>query len=271
MSDQNFEWRYLENDKSFFKNLKTGFHHFERSFIVEIIIFYAGIPLRKTDLNYICDVNDIARQHKILVCNIALKTKPRQPVHNIPPRRHTWKLRIDENGILAAADETCGKTRRGMPRPKETWWWNVPSQRRDAHGSNGKMEGRKKTILLPREQPEQQYTSLNGMHKLRSLMPSTAMMTKIAFSRWHANSGVRTWILLVKRSCTKRRGQAESLAVTLWQAVKWRVSMEQWISKWWTCHWRSSHPCHWGNGFKSHHGNEGRKSYWILWYHHRDD
>ena len=46
MSDQNFEWRYLENEKSFFKNLKTDFHHFESCFIWEIIIFYAGIPLR---------------------------------------------------------------------------------------------------------------------------------------------------------------------------------------------------------------------------------
>ena len=45
MSDQNFEWRYLENEKSFFKNLKTGFHNFESCFIWEIIIFYAGIPL----------------------------------------------------------------------------------------------------------------------------------------------------------------------------------------------------------------------------------
>ena len=45
MSDQNFEWRYLENEKSFFKNLKTDFHHYESCFIWEIIIFYAGIPL----------------------------------------------------------------------------------------------------------------------------------------------------------------------------------------------------------------------------------
>ena len=47
MSDQNFEWRYLENEKSFFKNLKTDFHHFESCFIWEIVIFYAGIPLRE--------------------------------------------------------------------------------------------------------------------------------------------------------------------------------------------------------------------------------
>ena len=44
MSDQNFKWRYLENEKSFFKNLKTSFHNFESCFIWEIIIFYAGIP-----------------------------------------------------------------------------------------------------------------------------------------------------------------------------------------------------------------------------------
>ena len=44
MPDQNLERRYLENDKSFFKNLKTDFHHFESW---EIIIFYAGIPLRR--------------------------------------------------------------------------------------------------------------------------------------------------------------------------------------------------------------------------------
>ena len=43
MSDQNFEWRHLENEKSFFKKLKTDFHHFESCFIWEIIIFYAGI------------------------------------------------------------------------------------------------------------------------------------------------------------------------------------------------------------------------------------
>ena len=45
-SAQNFDWRYLENEKSFFKNLKTGSHHFESCFIWEIIIFYAGIPLK---------------------------------------------------------------------------------------------------------------------------------------------------------------------------------------------------------------------------------
>ena len=33
MSDQNFEWRYLENEKRFFKNLKTAFRHFESCFI----------------------------------------------------------------------------------------------------------------------------------------------------------------------------------------------------------------------------------------------
>ena len=51
MSDQNFEWRYLENENSSFKNLKTDFHHFESCFIWESIIFYAGIPLStQTDL-----------------------------------------------------------------------------------------------------------------------------------------------------------------------------------------------------------------------------
>ena len=42
--------RYLENEKSFFKNLKTDFHHFENCFIWEIIIFYAGIPLSSREI-----------------------------------------------------------------------------------------------------------------------------------------------------------------------------------------------------------------------------
>ena len=29
----NFKWKYLENEKSFFENLKSGFHHFKNSFI----------------------------------------------------------------------------------------------------------------------------------------------------------------------------------------------------------------------------------------------
>ena len=43
---------------SFFKNLKTGFHHFETSVIVDIIIFHAGIPL-----------NSHKTMHKLFFCD----------------------------------------------------------------------------------------------------------------------------------------------------------------------------------------------------------
>ena len=46
MSDQNFEWRYLENEKSFFKNLKTDFHHFESCFNLRDYHFLCRNPFK---------------------------------------------------------------------------------------------------------------------------------------------------------------------------------------------------------------------------------
>ena len=114
------------------------------------------ILVRRAQLKSIKDTKVISSeecitQHKLLVCDLVVSTKPIKPIR-IPPRRKTWKLRDPDvqkafeqavlrkcqhvpvevegswstikNGLLEAADETCGWTRGGCPRHKETWWWN---------------------------------------------------------------------------------------------------------------------------------------------------
>ena len=114
------------------------------------------ILVRKAQLKSIKDTTvnsseECITQHKLLVCDLVVSTKPIKPIR-IPPRRKTWKLRDPDvqkgseqavlrkcqhvptkvegswstikNGLLKTADETCGWTQGGCPRHKETWWWN---------------------------------------------------------------------------------------------------------------------------------------------------
>ena len=114
------------------------------------------ILVRRTELKNIKDTKVISSeecitQHKILVSDLVISAKATKPIR-IPPRRKTWKLRDSavqkefeqavlrkcqdipadieglwtsiKNVLLDAADETCGWTRGGCPRHKETWWWN---------------------------------------------------------------------------------------------------------------------------------------------------
>ena len=112
--------------------------------------------VRRTQLKSVKNVNVISSeeyisQHKLLVGDVILSTKPRVSIR-LPPRMKTWKLREEavrasfeecvkqkcetvpdgvdgawiylKTALLEAAGETCGWTKGGCQRHKETWWWN---------------------------------------------------------------------------------------------------------------------------------------------------
>ena len=115
------------------------------------------ILVRQRELKFVRDTKvtggeECAPQHKLLVCDIILQSRPQQP-RTAPARRRIWKLQKPEvseeyrklvqesirsfsssddvNGawnnikscLLNSCDTACGWTS-GQSRHKETWWWN---------------------------------------------------------------------------------------------------------------------------------------------------
>ena len=117
------------------------------------------ILVRRCDLRLVRDTKIIGSeectsQHKLLVCDISLRTITAKP-RNIPPKRKIWKLKdpetcaefeeivnnsaigdindnIDINTywneikacLFSACDKVCGWTRGGKQKQRETWWWD---------------------------------------------------------------------------------------------------------------------------------------------------
>ena len=116
------------------------------------------ILTRKSDLKLVQNANVIASeecvtQHKLLVCDLALRTTIHKPRPN-PPKRRLWKLNrpeileefknhvsesvssfaypsdVNESWIelksclTNACDTVCGWTKGGGSFRRETWWWN---------------------------------------------------------------------------------------------------------------------------------------------------
>ena len=112
--------------------------------------------VRRSQLKCVKDVKVISSeecisQHRLLVGDVILLTMVRSPIR-LPPRMKTWKLREEhvraafeecvkakcedmpgsvdggwthlKTALTEAAAETCGWTKGGCQRHKETWWWN---------------------------------------------------------------------------------------------------------------------------------------------------
>jgi hypothetical protein len=93
-------------------------------------------------------------QHKLLVCDLKFKSQHNRP-RLLPPRRRIWKLEKEDtkisfrnkvtetlksvdvstldteqgwsalkDSLLTACDDSCGWTRGGNSKTRESWWWN---------------------------------------------------------------------------------------------------------------------------------------------------
>jgi hypothetical protein len=117
------------------------------------------ILVRQCDQKHVRDVKVIGSeecvtQHKLLVSDLNLVSHHRKP-RSLPTRRRIWRLRQDDilesfysrvsetlsssdeshadteqlwmhikNSLLNSCEESCGWTKGGRIRPRETWWWN---------------------------------------------------------------------------------------------------------------------------------------------------
>ena len=114
------------------------------------------ILLRRADLKRVKNIKVIpgeecATQHRLLVCDFLMMTRPEPPV-TFQPKVRTWKLKEQEvqknfhdafvestkgyqttdvegcwlqfkEGLLSSAGSVCGQTKKRFWR-KETWWWD---------------------------------------------------------------------------------------------------------------------------------------------------
>ena len=122
------------------------------------------ILTRRSDLKQVQNVKVIGNeecvtQHKLLVCEINLRTQNRKQ-HKPPPKRCIWKLRISEvqekykravvesinsstllpdpdseadaesiwteikSCLINACDSVCGWAKGNCKKERETWWWD---------------------------------------------------------------------------------------------------------------------------------------------------
>ena len=117
------------------------------------------ILTRQSNLKHVLNVKVIGSeecvtQHKLLVCDLKIRSQHNMP-RKLPPRRRMWRLKqvdvqdsyrnkvrellnsnegaqqdmeqgwnVLKSSLLKACDDSCGWTKGGCIKPRETWWWN---------------------------------------------------------------------------------------------------------------------------------------------------